>query len=64
VSYAGAQRQSAEFLASENVLRQKASEFFETSRGGDITYQDRQVVCYPNLHLARSGVCGLYVSAR
>jgi lipoyl(octanoyl) transferase len=39
-------------LASEHVLRQKGVEFFETSRGGDITYHGRgQIVGYPILNL-------------
>jgi lipoate-protein ligase B len=40
-------------LANENVLRQKGVEFFETSRGGDITYHGPgQIVGYPILNLA------------
>ena len=39
-------------LASERVLRQKNVEFFETSRGGDITYHGPgQIVGYPILNL-------------
>ncbi|HEY2461786.1 MAG TPA: lipoyl(octanoyl) transferase LipB [Candidatus Acidoferrum sp.] len=40
-------------LANENVLRQKGVLFYETSRGGDITYHGPgQIVGYPILHLA------------
>jgi lipoyl(octanoyl) transferase len=40
-------------LASENVLRQKRVEFYETSRGGDVTYHGPgQIVGYPVLNLA------------
>ena len=43
----------ANLLAGENVLRQKGVEYFETSRGGDITYHGPgQIVGYPILHLA------------
>jgi lipoyl(octanoyl) transferase len=39
-------------LASENVLRQKGVEFYESSRGGDITYHGPgQIVGYPILNL-------------
>ncbi len=39
-------------LAGENVLRQKGVEFYETSRGGDITYHGPgQIVGYPILNL-------------
>src|SRR5881275_2670242 len=39
-------------LASEHVLRQKSVEFYETSRGGDITYHGPgQIVGYPILNL-------------
>ena len=42
----------ANLLAGENVLRQKGVEYFETSRGGDITYHGPgQVVGYPILNL-------------
>src|SRR6266403_6168740 len=42
----------ANLLASENVLHQKGVEFFETTRGGDITYHGPgQIVGYPILNL-------------
>lgn len=40
-------------LVGEQVLRQKGVEFFETSRGGDITYHGPgQIVGYPILNLS------------
>src|SRR5271165_6728003 len=42
----------ANLLAGENVLRQKGVEYFEASRGGDITYHGPgQIVGYPILNL-------------
>jgi lipoyl(octanoyl) transferase len=42
----------ANLLASESVLRQKGVEYFETTRGGDITYHGPgQIVGYPILNL-------------
>src|SRR6266513_4210050 len=39
-------------LSSEHVLRQKGMEYYETSRGGDITYHGPgQIVGYPILNL-------------
>src|ERR1700746_3563719 len=39
-------------LVTENVLRQKGMEYYETSRGGDITYHGPgQIVGYPILNL-------------
>jgi lipoyl(octanoyl) transferase len=40
-------------LASERVLQQKGVEYFETSRGGDVTYHGPgQIIGYPLLNLA------------
>jgi lipoate-protein ligase B len=52
-------------LASESVLRQKNIAFFETSRGGDITYHGPgQIVGYPLLNLgAIKRDVGWYVRA-
>jgi len=42
----------ANLLANESVLRQKGVQYFETSRGGDITYHGPgQIVGYPILNL-------------
>jgi lipoyl(octanoyl) transferase len=42
----------ANLLAGESVLRQKGVEYFETTRGGDITYHGPgQIVGYPILNL-------------
>src|SRR5260370_7946625 len=39
-------------LASEHVLRQKGVEYYETSRGGDITsHEPRQILANPHLNL-------------
>lgn len=43
----------AHLLASQSVLRQKGVEYFETRRGGDITYHGPgQIVGYPVVNLA------------
>src|SRR5712691_5029865 len=48
----GRNGKSEHLLATEHVLRQKGVEYFETSRGGDITYHGPgQIVGYPILHL-------------
>jgi len=48
----GRNGQRANLLASERVLRQKGVAYFETSRGGDITYHGPgQIVGYPILNL-------------
>jgi len=48
----GRNGQRANLLASERVLRQKGVEYFETSRGGDITYHGPgQIVGYPIVNL-------------
>jgi lipoyl(octanoyl) transferase len=42
----------ANLLVGENILRQKGVQFFETTRGGDITYHGPgQIVGYPILNL-------------
>jgi lipoyl(octanoyl) transferase len=42
----------ANLRVSDHVLRQKGVSFFETNRGGDITYHGPgQLVCYPILNL-------------
>src|SRR5947199_423826 len=49
----GRNGKSEHLLVTENVLRQKAISFHETSRGGDITYHGPgQIVGYPILNLA------------
>src|SRR6202007_722033 len=52
VSSLGRSGNRAHLLATENVLRQKGVEYFETTRGGDITYHGPgQIVGYPILNL-------------
>ena len=48
----GRNGKSEHLLVGEHVLRQKGVEFYETSRGGDITYHGPgQIVGYPILNL-------------
>src|SRR5437899_5901625 len=48
----GANGKREQLVGSEHVLRQKGVEYYETSRGGDITYRGPgQIVGYPILNL-------------